>query len=103
MEFFCGLDVGMDETAICVVDDKGKVVLELAVVTHPNAIKATVKPYLGRLDVSATRPAPCRPGCIRSCSNAACRRCVWRPSICAPRCRRSATRPTKPMRLVWCI
>jgi len=27
MEFFCGLDVGMDETAICVVDDKGNVAL----------------------------------------------------------------------------
>ncbi|WP_426443162.1 IS110 family transposase [Bradyrhizobium genosp. P] len=34
MEFFCGLDVGMDETAICVVDDQGK---------------AALKPYLGRL------------------------------------------------------
>jgi transposase len=49
MEFFCGLDVGMDETAICVVDDKGEVVLEIAVVTDPDAIKTALKPYLGRL------------------------------------------------------
>jgi transposase len=49
MEFFCGLDVGMDETAICVVDDKGKVALEVAVVTDPEAIKAALTPYLGRL------------------------------------------------------
>lgn len=49
MEFFCGLDVGMDETAICVVDDKGKVALEVAVVTDPDAIKAALTPYLGRL------------------------------------------------------
>ncbi len=49
MEFFSGLDVGMDETAICVVDDKGKVVLETTVVTDPEAIKIALKPYLGRL------------------------------------------------------
>lgn len=49
MEFFCGLDVGMDETAICVVDDKGKVVVETAVVTDPDGIKLALKPYLGRL------------------------------------------------------
>jgi transposase len=49
MEFFSGLDVGMDETAICVVDDKGKVVLQTTVVTDPDAIKLVLKPYLGRL------------------------------------------------------
>jgi len=49
MEFFSGLDVGMDETAICVVDDKGTVVLQTAVVTDPETIKLALKPYLGRL------------------------------------------------------
>ncbi|MEK9285748.1 IS110 family transposase, partial [Bradyrhizobium sp. ISRA442] len=46
---FCGLDVGMDETAICVVDGSGKVALEVAVVTDPDAIKAALTPYRGRL------------------------------------------------------
>jgi transposase len=45
MEYFCCLDVGLDETAVCVMDDKGKVMLETAVVTDPDAIAA----YLGRL------------------------------------------------------
>ena len=49
MEFFTGLDVGMDETAICVVDDKGKVALQVTVVTDPEAIKGALKPYCGRL------------------------------------------------------
>jgi transposase len=49
MEFFCGLDVGMDETAMCVVDDKGQVMLEVTVVTDPDAIKLALKPYLSRL------------------------------------------------------
>lgn len=33
MEFFCGLDVAMDETAVCVVDDHGVVHLETTAVT----------------------------------------------------------------------
>ncbi|WP_316196015.1 IS110 family transposase [Bradyrhizobium sp. SZCCHNRI3052] len=49
MEFFCGLDVGMDQTATCVVDDKGEVLLEVAVMTDPDAIKGALSPYLGRL------------------------------------------------------
>ena len=49
MEFFCGLDVGMDETAICVVDDKGEVALQVTVLTDPEAIKAALTPHLGRL------------------------------------------------------
>ena len=49
MEFFTGLDVGMDETAICVVDDKGKVALQTTVVTDPDAIKLALKAYFGRL------------------------------------------------------
>ncbi|NPU14550.1 hypothetical protein HL666_27645 [Bradyrhizobium sp. 83002] len=39
MELFRGLDVGMDQTAICVVDDKGGGLLEVAAMTDPEAIK----------------------------------------------------------------
>ena len=49
MEFFCGLDVSIEETAICVVDDKGEVHLRAAVVTEPEAIAAALKPFLGHL------------------------------------------------------
>ncbi len=49
MEFFCGLDVGMDRTTICVVDDKGEVLLEVAVMTDPNAVRGALAAYLGRL------------------------------------------------------
>ncbi|BBB97199.1 MULTISPECIES: IS110 family transposase [Bradyrhizobium] len=49
MEWFCGLDVGMDESAICVVDDRGAVALQTTVVTDPEAIKTALKPYLARL------------------------------------------------------
>jgi transposase len=49
MEFFCGLDVSMDETAVCVVDDKGDAHLETSVITDPEAICEALKPFIGRL------------------------------------------------------
>ena len=49
MEFFCGLDVAMDETAVCVVDDHGAVHLETTAVTDPDALFAVLKPFLPRL------------------------------------------------------
>ena len=83
MDYFCGLDVGMDESAICVVDDKGEVVLQTTAVTDPEAIRTSLKPYLGRLRRLGHEAGALCPGCIQSCSNLACRRCVWRRSMFA--------------------
>lgn len=49
MEFFSGLDVGMERTAICVVDDKGEVQMQTEVVTDPDAIMTALRPFLPRL------------------------------------------------------
>jgi transposase len=49
MEYFAGLDVSMDETAICVIDTEGKFVLETKVETDPDAIVAALDRYVGRL------------------------------------------------------
>ncbi|MPZ41509.1 MAG: IS110 family transposase [Rhizobiales bacterium] len=49
MEFFCGLDVSMDETAICVVDDQGTTHLQVTAVTDPEAIRTALEPFLPRL------------------------------------------------------
>ena len=49
MEQFAGLDVGVDETAICVVDEHGSVLMERAVVTEPEAIAAALQPFLTTL------------------------------------------------------
>ena len=49
MEFFSGLDVSIDETAICVVDDKGAVHLQASVPTDAEAILKALKPFLSRL------------------------------------------------------
>lgn len=38
MDYYAGLDISMKETAVCIVDEKGKVVEELKVPSEPNAI-----------------------------------------------------------------
>jgi transposase len=45
MEYFAGLDVSMEETAICVVDDKGNKILETVVATEPEAIGEALAGY----------------------------------------------------------
>jgi len=49
MEYFAGLDVSIDETAICVVGDDGKVVLETEVPTDPELIAKALKRFAGLL------------------------------------------------------
>lgn len=49
MEYFTGLDVSVDETAICVVGDDGKVAFETAVETDPAAIAEALRPYADRM------------------------------------------------------
>ena len=48
MEYFAGLDVSIEETAICVVGDDGKVVLETEVPTEPQLIADALERYFGR-------------------------------------------------------
>ena len=38
MEHFAGLDVSLEETAICIVDETGEVVRETKVASEPQAI-----------------------------------------------------------------
>jgi transposase len=49
MEYFAGLDVSMEETSICVVDQEGKLVLETKVATDPEAIFKVLKKYAPKL------------------------------------------------------
>jgi transposase len=49
MEYFAGLDVSVDETSICIVDDKGTETFSSAVATDPKAIADSLRPFAGRL------------------------------------------------------
>lgn len=45
MKHYAGLDVSMEETAICVIDDEGTVVAELKAASEPAAIAAALAPW----------------------------------------------------------
>jgi transposase len=43
MDHFAGLDVSVKETSVCIVDDMGKIVREVKVVSEPEALLAVLK------------------------------------------------------------
>lgn len=45
MGYYIGLDVGVEDSALCVVDIDGAMVLQCEVPTDPQAIADAVKPY----------------------------------------------------------
>jgi transposase len=49
MEFYVGLDVGLEETSLCIVDGEGRTVREVKVSTEPAAIRSALEGYADRL------------------------------------------------------
>lgn len=49
MDCFAGLDVSIDETAICVVNEAGKIMITASVPTDPQAIATALAPYQHQL------------------------------------------------------
>lgn len=45
MEVYVGLDVGLEETSVCIVDRKGKNVREAKVPTDPDAIRSALASF----------------------------------------------------------
>ena len=45
MAHFAGLDVSIEETAVCVVDDQGAVVMQCSAPTKPEAIAKALAPF----------------------------------------------------------
>jgi len=43
MKYFAGLDVSLEETAICVVDETGRIVKELRAASEPEALVAALQ------------------------------------------------------------
>lgn len=50
MAHFAGLDVSIEETAVCVVDEAGAVLMQCSVATEPEAIAAALAPFAATLE-----------------------------------------------------
>jgi len=69
MEHYAGLDISLRLTAVCVIDERGRVVSESKVASEPAAIA----------DWPDSRPACWRRICLAAWSNAACPPFVSKP------------------------
>lgn len=49
MKYYAGLDVSMEETAVCVIDAEGGIVAEAKVASEPESIAAFLSPWSGSL------------------------------------------------------
>jgi transposase len=79
MKYFAGLDVSIQETAICIVDEDGIVIREGKAASEPDDLArwlAADGVTLARVGLEA---GPCRPGCIRSYELQGSRRSASRP------------------------
>ena len=85
MGYFAGLDVSLEETAICIVDDAGHIVREARAASEPEALIA----FFERCGMSDGAGWP---GGVLADGLAACGADGGRPR------RRSASRPAKPRR-----
>ena len=99
MDHFAGLDVSVKETSICILDDTGRIVREVKVVSEHEALLQVLGTHLPfQADRTGSRAAIAMafqrlPKQIsrRSVSRRGTRRC----------CRRRSIRPTATMRAAW--
>ena len=73
MDHFAGLDVSVKETSICIVDDTGRIIREVRVVSEPEALLPVLTSdtyHFKRID---WKPGHCRSGCSVHSPKPACR------------------------------
>lgn len=70
MKHYAGLDVAVKETAICIVDETGKICREMKVESHPEDLVRCSRILPGLLSGSGLKPGHCRNGCSAA----------WRPA-----------------------
>ena len=99
MRKYVGLDVSMKETAICIVDEQGRVVAEGKVPLCPRASRNSCGRRESRSSGSGWRQVPWRFGFGTNCESWGCRRSASMPVMPRPDCRHIRTRHVHRMRL----
>ena len=62
MEHFAGLDVSVNETSVCIVDDRGRIVREAKVASEPEALLPVLTPPPTTSSGSGWKPGHSRNG-----------------------------------------
>ena len=58
MKYYAGMDVSLEETAICIIDETGAIMKELRAASEPEALADALSAAGCRWSGSASRPAP---------------------------------------------
>ena len=82
MEHFAGLDVSVNETSICIVDEAGRIVREAKVASEPNALLSVLKNGGYHFKRIGLEPGRCRSGFIVRSAKRTCRWSALRRDIC---------------------
>jgi transposase len=96
MDHYVGLDVGLEETSLCIIDSEGKTVREVKVATEPAAIRSALEGYADRLSRIGVEASSLGLWLYRE-QQAAELPIIVVGVTCGCRCRRCATRPTATM------
>jgi hypothetical protein len=73
MDHFAGLDVSVKETSVCIVDETGKIVREVKVVSEPHALLAVLTNPLYQFKRIGLKPGRYRNGFTVRSPKRACR------------------------------
>ena len=78
MKHYAGIDVSLNSSSVCVVDEIGKIVREVKAASEPVAPIHCIKSLGVRIERIGWKQARCRNGCTGLCRRAGCRWSFWR-------------------------
>lgn len=81
MRYFAGLDVSLEETALCVVDEEGAILREGKAASDPAAIVKWLANTGSSFTASVWKPGRCRLGYTTDSASTALLLCVSKPAV----------------------
>ena len=95
MAYYAGIDVSLDSSSVCVVDETGKVVREIKVASEPDALVVWFCGLGWAVERIGMEAGPYLNGFMRAYGKRDSRQSCWRPGMCAPPSRPCLSRPTE--------
>ena len=98
MEYYVGLNVGLEETGVCIINES-KAVREVKVNTEPAVIRSALEGFADRLSQVSVEASSLGHWRYANCMPAASRLSSWKVVTCACHYPQRATKPTETMRV----